>query len=61
MIICNGLEEIVAALANISETDYQERLDFISTNQLRAARYADNEKAAALILSRAAKLKTADK
>ncbi len=61
MIICNNFEDITAALANISEADYQSRLDYISTNQLRAARYADHEKAAAFILSKAAKLKTADK
>jgi Glycosyltransferase family 10 (fucosyltransferase) C-term len=61
MIICNNFEDIVTALANISEADYQKRLDYLSTNQLRAARYADHEKAAAFILSRAAKLKTADK
>ena len=61
MIICNNFEDIVAALANISEADYQKRLDYISTNQSRAARYADHEKAAALIVSRAAKIKTADK
>jgi Glycosyltransferase family 10 (fucosyltransferase) C-term len=61
MIICNNFEDIATALANISEADYQKRLDYLSTNQLRAARYADHEKAAAFILSKAAKLKTADK
>lgn len=58
MIICDNFEDITAALANISEADYQRRLDNISTNQLRAARYADHEKAAAFIVSKAAKLKT---
>ncbi len=61
MIVCNSFEEIITALANISEADYQRRLKHISTNQLRAARYADHEKAATFILSRAAKIKTADK
>lgn len=51
MLICNSLDDIKAAVASLSEADYERRLAVISNNQNRAAKFESHEFNAARIIS----------
>lgn len=53
MIVCKSFGDIQAAIASVSEADYQSRLEFIAKNKEKASCYADHERAAARILQAA--------
>lgn len=50
MLICNNLDDIKAAVAGLSEADYDKRRAAILRNRERAAQYADHEQNAARLL-----------
>jgi len=54
MFVCTSFEDIQAAIASLSEADYQSRLEFIAKNKEKASCYADQERAAARLVQAAA-------
>ena len=50
MILCDTLDDLKRAVVDLSEADYESRLDYIRQNRITASRYADHEKSAARII-----------
>ena len=50
MILCDTLDDLKRAVADLSQADYESRLDFVKQNRITASRYADHEKRAAAIV-----------
>jgi len=50
MIVCQGLDEIIAALVRVSKSDYEERRSALAENRRRAVGLADPHRAAALAI-----------
>ena len=51
MLICNGLDDIKAAIGNLSEDDWKKRSAAIANNRKTAALYADHEQNAARLVT----------
>ncbi len=52
MILCDTLDDLKRAVVDLSEADYDSRLDFVRQNRITASRYAGHEKNAVRIMEK---------